>query len=554
MAFRRWLVVAFCCAASVESIKNGLGLTPQMGYNSWYDVGMGPTEELVKATVDAMKSNGLYDAGYRYVNLDDGMVIGRDSNGQLYPDPAKFPSGFASLADYIHQNGMMFGVYTDRGPTTCGGRPAAFGHEVLDANTYAKWGVDYVKEDSCNAAQDHQTAFAEYATMRDALAAAGNVTGRTLFFSLCGWENWYAPVGHTLGNSWRIGPDDTNWDGVLVDIDADEPLWPYAGPGGWNDPCLLLGRDMNGNVAVSDQQGRFQFTMWAILAAPMLLSQNVRNLSAFQLETYLNQEVIAVGQDPLGRQGQRLVGGPISIQRSAGDDVPVTLQECTTSSLTGTAPTAQQWKWNVSALGYLTNAATGTCLNADDCGSDLILYQCVTTGGTCCGANCYNNLVFYIAGDGTLRTPMAPTQCVTAAGVGNQVYLQPCLPGSASQQFAYDSASQTLSTPSNQCLTGGGASGSRANVWGRPLADGSWALAFVNADITAVDLTCGIDCLSITGWEPEQRIAVRDLWAHADLDATTTAQGFNVTSLAADGGVVMVKLTPMWTTNSKPVA
>jgi alpha-galactosidase len=102
--------------------------------------------------------------------------------------------------------------------------------QVIDATTYAAWGVDYLKEDSCNAAQDHPTAFHEYAAMRDAL----NGTGRSFLFSLCGWESWYAPVGEALGNSWRMGPDDTNWAGVLQDIDDEAPLWPYAGPGGWN--------------------------------------------------------------------------------------------------------------------------------------------------------------------------------------------------------------------------------------------------------------------------------------------------------------------------------
>jgi Alpha galactosidase A len=138
------------------------------------------------------------------------------------------------------------------------------------------------------------------------------------------------------------------------------PLYPFAGPGGFNDPCLLLGRDMNGNVAVTDQQGRFQFSMWATMAAPMLLSSNVRNLTAFQLETYLNKEVIAVNQDPLGRQGQRLVGGPIS-SGGANGNVQATVQACTPGN------TAQQWALNSPQQNYIQNIGSNLCLNTDDC-------------------------------------------------------------------------------------------------------------------------------------------------------------------------------------------
>jgi hypothetical protein len=187
--------------------------------------------------------------------------------------------------------------------------------------------------------------------MRDAL----NATGVPFFFSLCGWEQWYAPMCHALGNSCRIGGDDTNWRGVLSDIDAMAPLYPFAGPGGFMDPCLLLGRDSRGNVAVTDLQGRAQFSMWATLAAPMLLSSNVRNLTAMQRETYLNAEVIAVGQDVLGRQGQRLVGGPLS---GGGASPPATASACAPGSA------AQAWALDAPSQGYIQNVG-GLCLNTD---------------------------------------------------------------------------------------------------------------------------------------------------------------------------------------------
>ena len=209
-------LAAASALAAAAALNNGLGLTPQMGYNSWYDLGMQPSEDMVRATVDAMVAGGFVAAGYKYLNLDDGVVQPqRDANGDLVPDAVGFPNGFKPVADYVHAHGMLFGVYTDRGTQTCGGRAGALGHEVADANFYARNGVDYLKEDSCSASGDEQTAFAEYAAMRDAL----NATGRPFFFSLCGWEAFYAPVCSALGNSCRIGPDDTNWAGVLADID-----------------------------------------------------------------------------------------------------------------------------------------------------------------------------------------------------------------------------------------------------------------------------------------------------------------------------------------------
>ena len=193
-------------AALAASLNNGLGRVPQMGYNSvrarvspfaaefcarslaalaqrpsctplpaqWYDVEMSPSEAHVRATVDAMVSQGLVAAGYTYLNLDDGIVeLARDANGDLVPDKTGFPNGFAPVAAYVKANGMQFGVYTDRGTETCGGRAGALGHEAADAAFYARNGITYLKEDSCYGTQDHQTAFTEYATMRDALNATG---------------------------------------------------------------------------------------------------------------------------------------------------------------------------------------------------------------------------------------------------------------------------------------------------------------------------------------------------------------------------------------------
>jgi hypothetical protein len=347
---------------------------------------------------------------------------------------------------------------------------------------------------------------------------------------------------HTLGNSCRIGNDDSNWAGALGDMDSMAPLWPYAGPGGFNDPCLLLGRDANGGGDVTDQQGRAQFSMWAVMSAPMLMSSNVRNLTDFQKETYLNAEVIAVGQDVLGRQGQRLVGGPLS---GGGDgNVPATMQQCAAGSA------AQQWAADAPAAGYLQNPASNMCLNTDDCGASVILFDCLTSGGTCCGPSCLDVLKFSVNANGTLTTPSQQGNCAVDGGSGAQVSLSACAPGAASQNGWKLNADKTV-THNGLCLTagaGGGANGTAvANIWGKTLSDGGLALVFINADkVLSANLTCDAACLGIAGWEPAQKLAVRDLWAKADAAPTTAAVGISVTNLEPSGGVAMFKLTPVW--------
>ena len=164
---------------------------------------------------------------------------------------------------------------------------------------------------------------AQYGLMRDAL----NATGRPVFFSLCGWEDWYAPVGKDLGNSWRTGQDDSNWDGVKINIDVMTnsasnlgDLSVFAGTDkGWNDPCLLLSSRYDGKRAMTEVQTRAQFSLWAIHAAPLLISGSILNMSEMDLETYQNKEVIAINQDSLGLQGTRIMGGELKDEDGMGN-------------------------------------------------------------------------------------------------------------------------------------------------------------------------------------------------------------------------------------------
>ncbi len=302
------MLLSLACVAALSAYAqkfDGLDLTPQMGWNSWNRFQCDVNEELIRETADAMATNGMKDAGYQYINLDDCWQGRRDAQGFIQPDPARFPSGMKALADYVHSKGLKFGVYSDVGYQTCGSHVASRGHEFQDAQTYAQWGVDYLKYDWCNNAG--LKAEGAYTTMRDALHAAG----RPVVFSLCEWGQnqpwlWAANIGHSWRTTTDIYPcfdgtlDHTNWQqwGVLRILDAQKPLRTYAGPGHWNDPDMLeVGNGMSAN------EDRAHFTMWCLLAAPLISGNDLRHMSPETLKTLTDREVLAVDQDALGVPG-----------------------------------------------------------------------------------------------------------------------------------------------------------------------------------------------------------------------------------------------------------
>ncbi len=257
-----------------------------------------------------------------------------------------------AVADYVHSKGLKLGIYTDRGDKTCDGRPASLNTETLDAQTFADWGIDYLKEDSCNAPDNIEVATQQYGRMRDALKA----TGRPIYFSLCGWHSWYAPIGKDLGNSWRIGGDVNTYGDMFRAIRINERLAAFAGPGAWNDPDMLVGSSETASVYLTPAQSRTQFSLWSVMAAPLLIGSNMLNMTAFDLETYTNQEVIAVDQDKLGKQGMVLKSScPPELPNDDDNDTPL--------------PCHQVWgrplangNWAVVLVNYDTGkGATVTC-------------------------------------------------------------------------------------------------------------------------------------------------------------------------------------------------
>lgn len=310
--------VAAVCAVGrwALALDNGVGRRPPQGYNTWNDLGCELlTEARVTAAADALVSSGLRDAGYIYVNLDDcwQALMRNPVTGELLADPLRFPSGIKALGDFLHDRGLRLGIYTDRGPKTCAGRPGSFGREDLDARTFAAWGVDFVKEDNCNAVggpNSRDSLFRQFGLMRDAL----NRTGRPMFFSVCGGGDqpllanlsYYAADprgGAGLANAWRISSDCISWLTCRSAYEIAGALGGYAGPGGFNDPDMLLGSSAGAVRRLNPARSRTQFSLWAMLMAPLLLGARLADLSAFDLDTYLNKEVIAVSQDGLGKQG-----------------------------------------------------------------------------------------------------------------------------------------------------------------------------------------------------------------------------------------------------------
>ena len=284
------------CATDCEGLENGLARTPPMGWNSWNRFGCNINEMLIREIADAMVTSGMKDAGYIYVNIDDCWHGERDADGYIQADPVRFPNGIAFLADYVHFKGLKLGIYSDAGTLTCQGRPGSRGYEQKDADQYAAWEVDYLKYDWCYTSGMNMQQ--SYTLMRDCLLN----TYRPIVYSICSWQ-FPGPWVVDVGNLWRTTGDiQDNWGSVVSIIDINANLYTYAGPGHWNDPDMLE----VGNGGMTDTEYRAHFSMWCIMAAPLIAGNDLRNMSQSTIEILTAPEVIAVDQDPLGEQGRRV--------------------------------------------------------------------------------------------------------------------------------------------------------------------------------------------------------------------------------------------------------
>jgi alpha-galactosidase len=333
-----------------------VGATPPMGWNSWnaFNCG-GLNETVVKNMADAFVSTGMKDVGYEYVNLDDCWMVGRDSAGKIKVSASKFPNGMASLANYVHGKGLKFGIYSTPNTKTCAGLYGGYaggvgslGHETTDAQTYADWGVDYLKYDKC------QGQLSAFAVMRDALKK----TGRPIFYSINPADQgpYCTPTNCSIdlisvANMWRIEFDiSAKWSEIIRLIDKNKPEYVGAGPGHWNDPDMLeVGNGLN------DTEGRAHFSMWAIMAAPLITGNDLTKMSQATKTTLTNAEVIAVDQDPLGYQG-RVVAGNGTNQEVWSKNLTGTNTRAVALFNRGTSSANITVQW--SQLGIPTGAAT----------------------------------------------------------------------------------------------------------------------------------------------------------------------------------------------------
>ena len=294
LSFKITFVLALLLSGPfARALTNGVALTPPMGFNSWYSYGAGVNEALIKSIADAMATNGLLAAGYNYINLDDGWAGYRDANGVMVADTNKFPSGMKALADYVHGKGFKIGLYTTAGTSTCAGYPASANHFAQDANTYAAWGIDYLKFEGCDVSTYEGLPRQQIyiARMGQALAHCGRPIVFSVSFDRV-FENWMPQYI----NLWRgTGDIDGSWSTILSHIDFVAQTPGFVLPGGWNDLDVLE----IGSGFFSEVEYTSIFSMWSMLACPLL------TLTAGTTHTNIlcNRDAIAVDQDPACIQG-----------------------------------------------------------------------------------------------------------------------------------------------------------------------------------------------------------------------------------------------------------
>jgi alpha-galactosidase len=291
-----------------------------MGWNSWNAFGPTIDAAVVREMADALVSTGLRDLGYRYLVIDDGWSrkSGRDTNGDLVPDPDRFPDGIAPLAAHAHERGLLLGIYSDAAELTCARHPGSYGFEDRDAALWATWGIDFLKYDYCHAPPDRAAAIERYSTMRLALDG----TGSEILLSICEWgerepHRWAREVG---GQMWRVSGDvvDTWGDlassstdfGIVGAIDRAADLADFAGPGGWNDLDMLVvgleGRGYVPGTGAALAEYRTQVSMWSLLASPLMIGCDIRSMSTDSMALLSNPRIIAIDQDPLGVPAKRV--------------------------------------------------------------------------------------------------------------------------------------------------------------------------------------------------------------------------------------------------------
>ncbi|MEU8037893.1 lectin [Streptosporangium sp. NPDC049078] len=475
--------VALSTATPAQALNNGVGRTPPMGWNTWNTFGCNINETLIKQTADALVNNGMRDLGYQYVVVDDCWFDpNRDSAGNLQANLSRFPSGMKALGDYLHARGLKFGLYQAPLDKTCAqyfnsypGATGSLNHEVQDARQFAAWGVDYLKYDWCSPTGSIDDQVRTFAKMRDALAA----TGRPILYSI-NPNSIHSKTGPQrnwgdVANIWRTTEDITNaWNtnqtngypmGIQNIVNVNAPLSGYAAPGQFNDPDMMV----VGRGGMNDTEMRSHFALWAIMAAPLIAGNDVRNMDNATSTIMKNQNLIAINQDTLGLQAAQISNDGtrrILAKRLSNGDVAVALfnQGGSTTTISTTA----------SAIGL-----SGNSFNLRDAWTNAVTS---TTGAISASVPAHGTVVYRVSG-GTPNPTPSPTpssttriqgvgsgRCLDVTGVsqtnGTQVGIWDCN-GQTNQQWTATAAGE-LRVYGNKCLdvnNNGTADGTTVIIW-----------------------------------------------------------------------------------------
>ena len=507
----------------INALDNGLGKTPQMGWNTWNKFQCNINEKLIRDSIDFLNSSGLIEAGYKYINLDDCWQESRDENNIIVPNKTAFPNGIKPLADYAHSKGLLFGLYSDAGLKTCAGKPGSLGYEKEDAETYAKWGVDYLKYDNCFNNDTKSTL--RYPKMRDAL----NKTGRQIFYSMCQWgEEEVATWAKDVGNSWRTTGDiSDNWNSMLKIIDMNDQWYKYAGPGGWNDPDMLE----VGNGGMTLTEYKTHFSLWAISKAPLLIGCDITKMSKEIKDILTNPEVIAIDQDKLGEQGRKIKRTNITLP----DDYAPKLSESELEIVECNGNIEQ--KWYIGEDGSIKNNNENLCIEIPNCvnfDTKVKTLPCHIGEKSYCSES-KNQMWHYSLENKTIYSYMDTNKCIDIyKHEGPSVQTFPC-DGSESQKWEYNAKEHTLKTQEGKCLTSL-VSDEVTEVWAGKLINESYAVLLVNRG--SINATVEVTWKEIG--IKKKKANLRNLWERKDMGEFE--DGYKISLVPHDS--IFLKVTP----------
>ena len=483
----------------INPLDNGLGLTPQMGWNTWNKFGCNINQDLIKNSIDEFINSGLVDAGYKYINLDDCWQKDRSPEGIILPDYDTFPDGIEPLVKYAHEKGLLFGLYSSAGNYTCQGRAGSLNYEDNDANTYAQWNIDYLKYDNCynNGISSH----IRYPKMKDSL----NHTGHYIFYSLCQWgEEEVATWAMDYGNSWRTTGDiSDNWNSMINIIDENDKWYNYSGPGGWNDPDMLE----VGNGGMTLTEYKTHFALWSISKAPLLIGCDITTMTDDIKNILTNPEVIAVNQDSLGEQGHKIKRTEVLLPE--GYEPTLRNSRLEVTDCNGKI----NQKWYINEDGSIRNNNESFCIDIPNCAiNDIIVetYGCHIGGGGCQESK--NQEWDYDPVEKKIKSRMefegGVKKCLT---IEENFHIQSVKTHlcEESDTWDYDEKEHTLKS-NGKCLT---SSFEATEIWAGNLTNQTFAVLLLNRASYSSKVQFSWDDIELNN----TRFKLRDLWEKKDI-------------------------------------